>query len=292
MNLIALAGLPEGLSYLVVGLVVAALVVGILYVRRKRREARRRHLRGQPFPPEWEHILQQNVPLYLRLPDELREELHAHIQVFVAEKRFEGCGGLEITDEIRVTIAAQACMLLLQRETKYYPTLSSILVYPQAYVARSRVPMGGGVVSETQARAGESWQRGEVVIAWDQALRGAANVHDGHDVVLHEFAHQLDQEDGRADGAPILEHRSSYVTWARVLGKEYEKLQQRTKRRRKSFLNKYGATHPAEFFAVATESFFEKPKYLNRKKPDLYEELKSYYHLDPLTWRDPDDTSG
>ena len=292
MNLIALAGLPEGLSYLVVGLLVAALVVGILYVRGKRRQARRRHLRGQPFPPEWEQILQQNVPLYRRLPEELCEELHAHMLVFIAEKRFEGCGGLEITDEIRVTIAAQACLLLLQRETKYYPTLSSILVYPRAYVAPSRVSIGGGVVSGAQARAGESWRRGEVVIAWDQALRGAANVHDGHDVVLHEFAHQLDQEDGVADGAPILEHRSSYVTWARVLGKEYEKLQQRTKRRRKSFLNKYGATHPAEFFAVATETFFEKPKYLKRKKPDLYEELKSYYRLDPVTWRKPDDAPG
>jgi MtfA peptidase len=290
MNLIILADLSQAMPYLVG--VVAALVLLAVWrqVRRLRRRVRRRKLRAQPFPGEWATTLQENVPLYRRLPEELRGELHGHIQVFLGEKRFEGCGGLEITDEIRVTIAAQACMLLLGRRTTHYPTLSSVLVYPGAYVIKGRRNMGGVSVEGQVVVAGESWTRGEVVIAWDQALQGAANVTDGHDVVLHEFAHQLDQEDGRADGAPILEHASSYTTWAQVLGEEYDHLRKKTKRRRRSLLRKYGATNPAEFFAVATETFFEKARHMKRKMPDLYEELKDYYHLDPATWREPEKT--
>lgn len=288
MNLIILADLSRAMPYLVG--VVAAVVLWVAWrqVRRLRQRVRRRKLRAQPFPDAWAATLQQNVPLYRRLPEELRGELHGHIQVFLGEKRFEGCGGLEITDEIRVTIAAQACMLLLGRRTTHYPTLSSVLVYPGAYVIRGRRNMGGVGVEGQVVVAGESWTRGEVVIAWDQALQGAANVTDGHDVVLHEFAHQLDQEDGRADGAPILEHASSYATWAQVLGQQYDHLRKKTKRRRRSLLRKYGATNPAEFFAVATETFFEKARHMKRKMPDLYEELKEYYHQDPATWREPE----
>ena len=243
---------------------------------------RRGRLRAAPFPPEWEQILRKNVPLYGRLPEADRRELHGHIHVFLAEKHFEGCGGLALTDEIRVTIAAQACLLLLHRDADYYRRLITILVYPHAYVARSVEPIGGGVVLEGEVcRLGEAWKDGVVVLSWDDVRAGASDIHDGHNVVLHEFAHQLDQEDGAADGAPILDRRSQYVAWARVLGSEYEQLRRASRSGKESVLDQYGATNPAEFFAVATECFFEKPAQMRKKHPELYEELKAYYRQDP-----------
>jgi MtfA peptidase len=244
------------------------------YFRRRRRE----RLRAAPFPPEWDGILRRNVPLYGRLDEADRKELHGHIHVFLAEKHFEGCGGLTLTDEIKVTIAAQACLLLLHRETDYYRRLVTVLVYPSAYTAKGVEPIGGGVVLEGEvARLGEAWTGGVVVLSWDDVRAGASDIHDGHNVVLHEFAHQLDQEDGAADGAPILDQRSQYVAWARVLGVEYEQLRRDAERGRQSVLDDYGATNPAEFFAVATECFFERPVPMKAKHPDLYEELKGYY---------------
>jgi Mlc titration factor MtfA (ptsG expression regulator) len=246
------------------------------------KQRRRERLRSEPFPPEWEAILRRNVPCYARLIEADRRELQGHIKVFLAEKHFEGCGDLELTDEIRVTIAAQACLLLLHRETDYYPRLITILVYPHAYVAKSVEPIGGGVVLEGETcRLGEAWTGGVVVLSWDDVRAGAGDIHDGHNVVLHEFAHQLDQEDGAADGAPILDRRSMYVAWARVLGSEYEQLRRDAERGRQSVLDDYGATNPAEFFAVATECFFEKPNQMKKKHPELYEELKEYYRQDP-----------
>lgn len=245
---------------------------------------RRKRLRSQPFPSTWLTIIKKNVPIYNRLPQADQEELQGHVQIFLDEKYFEGCGGLELTEEIKVTIAAQACLLLLHRETDYYPRLITILVYPHPYVAKSLEPIGGGVVQEGETvRLGEAWKSGVAVLSWDDVSRGASDLHDGHNVVLHEFAHLLDHEDGSADGAPILEHRSQYVTWARVLSDEYDQLRRDTELGRTDVLDEYGATNPAEFFAVATECFFEKPIQLRRKHPQLYEELQRYYRQDPAT---------
>jgi MtfA peptidase len=247
------------------------------------RRRRRERLRATPVPDAWRAIVERNVALYRRLPEADRRELLAHIQVFLAEKHFEGCGGLELTDEIRVTIAAQACVLLLHRETDYYPECASILVYPHAYMAPVLEQSGYGVVHEgASARLGESWVRGVVVLSWDDVLAGAADVHDGHNVVLHEFAHQLDQEDGSGDGAPPLPRRSMYVAWARVLSAEYEALRADAASGRRSVLDHYGATNPAEFFAVASECFFEKPQQMRAKHPELYDELREFYAQDPL----------
>lgn len=187
-----------------------------------------------------------------------------HIQVFLAEKHFEGCGGLVITDEARGTIAPLACVLLLHRETDYYyPNLVSILVYPTTYLVPGGQRTADGLVAEgDQARLGESWARDAVVLAWDSVLSGAADIHDGHNVVLHEFAHQLDQEGDASEGAPPLPRRSMYVAWARVLGHDFDELVRETAHRRRTLLDRYGATNPAEFFAVATETFFEKPRQL------------------------------
>ena len=248
------------------------------WLKRRRRDA----IRRRPFPAEWRALIEKNVPYVARLPPEDREELVGHVQVFLAEKHFEGCGGLEITDAVRVTIATQACVLLLHRQTDYYPNLVSILVYPTSYL----VPGGGrtadGLIADgPQARLGESWARDVVVLAWDSVLSGAADIHDGHNVVLHEFAHQLDQESSVGDGAPVLPRRSMYVAWARVLGHDFDRLVRDTAHHHRTLIDRYGATNPAEFFAVATETFFEKPRALQSKHPELYSQLQQFYRQNP-----------
>ncbi len=246
------------------------------------RERRRSRIRQRPFPEEWEAILERDVPLYRRLSETDRDELKGHIRVFLAEKRFEGAGGLTITDGIRVTIAAHACVLLLHRATDYYPGLYTIIVYPGAYVAARTVREPMGIVTErTDTRLGESSPRGAVVLSWDAVEVAASDVGDCRNVALHEFAHQLDGEDGSVEGAPALTDRSRYVAWARILGREYERLRRDTAIGRKTVLDRYGATSPAEFFAVTTECFFTRPAVLKACHPELYAELRQYYQQDP-----------
>ena len=249
---------------------------------------RRRRLRNAPFPPAWLQILKKTFPLYRRLTEADRAELRGHIQVFLSEKRFEGCAGLEITDDIRVTVAAYACLLLLHRKTDYYPGLFSILVYPTGYAAPvAERGTHGFVIEGYQERLGESWQHGAIVLSWDDAHFRATDIEEGKNLILHEFAHQLDQEDGVADGVPILDRSAAYVTWARILRAEYERLRSDSQRNRETVLDKYGATNPAEFFAVATECFFAKPPRLRQKHPELYEALKNFYRQDPAQYYDP-----
>ncbi len=243
---------------------------------------RRPRLQKRALPPEWLAIIERNVPYVRLLSAQERAQLAGDIRVFLAEKRFEGCAGLEITDEIRLTIAAQACLLLLNRQTDYYPTLRTILVYPSAYFAHTAYRQPDGTVIEgPQHRSGESWLRGAVVLSWDDARRGAADPFDGHNLVLHEFAHQLDGESGANEGAPALGDRPRYAAWARVLGREYRQLIDDLEGRLPTVIDGYGATTPAEFFAVVTESFFERPLALRRRHPELYEQLRAFYHQDP-----------
>ena len=264
-------------------LFLAASGVAFWFTFLQRRRSRRLALRRAPFPEAWVEILQQGLPVYPRLPEFLREQLHGCIHIFLDEKSFEGCGGLELTDEIRVTIAGQACLLLLGREVEVYPNLRSILVYPHTFVAGGK-GIFGGKHDERSARLGESWQTGAVVLSWHSVKRGAENTDDGHNVTLHEFAHQLDQEDGVADGAPVLEHASSYRSWATCLSGEYASFLERVSKGRKTVIDEYGATNPAEFFATATEAFFEKSDQLFKKRPELFEALKGYYKVDPREW--------
>jgi len=251
---------------------------------------RRKRILQQPFPDSWREWVANHVPATSFLSPEERRQLEGHIQIFLYEKQFEGCGGLEITDEIRVTIAAQACLLLLNRKAKYYPSLRRILVYPSSYFAKN-----AHNPDEVSHRLGESWQYGPVVLAWDASKSGGAIASDGLNVVIHEFAHQLDQMDGGADGVPILapedevdERLSQYRTWARIFSKEFVKFRKKAAKRRKTVIDHYGATNEAEFFATATEAFFEKPRQLKKKKPDLYAELQAFYQQDPVLWFDKD----
>ncbi len=244
---------------------------------------RREKLASGPFPPEWLTILERRVPVYVRLPEPDREELRRHLLVFLAEKRFEGCGGLEITDEIRVTIAAYAGLLLLHRKTDYYPGLKTVLVYPDAFVVPDVHHLVGDTVLEgDDVRLGESWHDGSVVLSWNDVVRDAG-ARNGQNVALHEFAHQLDSSGGRGDNTPVLQDRSSFDAWARALGRDFSRFQRVVQRRRPEVLDEYGATDPAEFFAVATESFFETPGELRRAYPRLYDELKKFYQQDPAS---------
>jgi Mlc titration factor MtfA (ptsG expression regulator) len=249
-----------------------------MFTRRRKRE----RLKSRPFPQEWIEILRQHVAVYNRLPSQDQVELQQHIQVFLGEKHFEGAGGLDLTDEIRVTIAAQACLLLLHRDTDYYPDLTTIVVYPSGYTATEERPIGGGVWEEgPEDRLGHTAHGlRALVLAWDAARHGALDPADGNNVVLHEFAHQLDFENKRADGTPALETHAEYLSWARVMSQEFRRLREGDS----YVLDYYGAQNPTEFFAVATEAFFEKPRALKRLHPDLYRALQKFFRQDPVTF--------
>ncbi len=247
------------------------------------KKGRRAELRDKPLTTEEHAILAAGVPYLAKLTDEERKEIEGLIQIFLAEKSFEGCGGLELTDAMKLTIAAQACLLLLHRDNDMYPNVEAILVYPSAYKAPSMRDGGGFIVEGEQARLGESWTRGVVVLAWDAVKNGAVRMTDGHNLVFHEFAHQLDSESGSMNGAPELETRAEYKSWAHVLGDEYAELSQKLHDGRESDIDAYGATNPAEFFAVVTEMFFEKGEHMKDRHPELYEELANFYKQDPAS---------
>lgn len=237
---------------------------------------------GKPFPEGWLRILASNLPYYACLPAGLQEKLRRLIQAFLADKWFEGAGGLTITDEIRVTIAAQASVLLLGMDEDLYPGLRTIIVYPHTYRAKETVHRPEGTqIERSQVRTGESWSYGTIVLSWDNVLHGTLDMRDGENVVLHEFAHQLDDEMGPGDGVPDLPNLSRYRAWAKVFAREYGQLLARLRRQRSDIFRTYAAESPAEFFAVATELFFEKSGQLRSLHPELYAQLRMFYGQDP-----------
>ena len=243
------------------------------------------HILETAFPAEWKTILARNVQLVARLDAAERKALEDRVQIFVAEKRFEGCGGLEVTDEMRVTIAGQACLLVLHidEEEDLFPTVESVLVYPSGYRATGVVQPGGIVVDES-ARAGEAWQQGAVGLAGDEVLRAAHYLR--HNLVMHEFAHALDQEDGSADGAPLLAIRARCTGPGRACSAPTRRsswTRSRSGGIEGTSIDAYGATNPAEFFAVVTEAFFGWPRELRRTHPALYDQLKAFYRQDPAS---------
>ena len=223
-------------------------------------------------------LLREHVPLYARMPEDIRRRLDGVLQVFLHEVGFEPCGQLEeVTPEMQLIIGAQAGVLLLGSGYQHFGRLRSVLVYPNAYEVKDDL----GVES---IRLGESWNSGSVVLSWESVRQGARNPEDGLNVVLHEFAHQLDQFDGVADGLPVLKSRKDYPEWAEVMQASFSELCDRGESGKRTVLDDYGATNPAEFFAVATETFFERSKALFGQHPELYGQLKRFYGLDPLEW--------
>lgn len=266
----------KGVVILLSFIVAVVLLFIIIGFRRRRRRAELMNLR---LDAEQRSELEKDFPLYARLPVNLRDELDGLIHVFIEEKSFEACGGIEeITDHMRYMVAAEACLLLLNRPHNYYRKLRSILIYPSAYRAKNED-------GRNDVRLGESWSSGSVVLAWDSVISGGRNVEDGANVTLHEFAHQLDQEDGHGDGVPILPGgKGLYREWSQVFSSGFEKFQRKLDKGKRTVIDPYGATNPAEFFAVATETFYEKPQQLREKYPQVYEQLRRYYNVDPIHW--------
>lgn len=249
---------------------------------------RRQQLQSHAFPARWRKVLQRRVPLVRRLPVPLQLQLKKYMQVFIAEKSFIGCAGLVITEEMRVVIASQACLLLLNRPMDYFENVRQILVYPGAFAVTRVSTDGAGVLQERRmALAGESWAQGQIILSWQDTLEGAADPSDGRNVVIHEFAHQLDQENGAAHGAPppaLGDTRHDPRRWSRVFGAAFAQLQKQVEAGEVGLLNHYGAQDPAEFFAVVSEVFFEQGLLLAQQYPELYREMGGYYKLDPAGW--------
>ncbi len=248
-------------------------------------QRRRKKITQKPFPVSWEEIIRRNVAHYLLLDEKEQGQLQKLIQVFIAEKNWEGVGGLELTDEIRVTVAAQACLLILNMPHNYYRNVESIIIYPTEVVPPQRKP---GFLETTvhplepaYPIAGQAFRQGPLILVWDAVLRGSRYPGSGYNVVYHEFAHKLDMLDGAADGTPPLKARGEYIDWVKVFSREYLRLRDDLEKGRNTFLDDYGATNEAEFFAVATEQFFDQPVLMEKHEPEIYRILKEYYRQDP-----------
>ena len=239
-------------------------------------------LPNDPVPASWPQLLRDQVPLVSRLPPADQDRLYHIMQLFLKEVPFEGCGGLELRDEIRVTITAQACLLLLKMPYPRYKRVRRVLVYPFAFVPKTQHLFDPNKPpAPDQPAAGEAWQDGVVVLGWEEVKDGAEASNDGHNVVFHEFAHMLDAEDGKMDGLPVLDSRASYHTWVTEWSGQFVDHERRVEANEATVLDPYGATNRAEFFAVATEAFFEIPDQLRGDQPRLYVLLTNFFKLDP-----------
>lgn len=251
-----------------------ALVAGLTWWHASRISRHRRQLRQGVLSEAELAIVEKRVPMWKRLPAETRRLAEGWMRVFLEEKNFEACGGLEeVSEEMRLAVAAPACLLIAHRPHDYYERLRSVLIYPDAFHA-----------GDDDVRLGESWSTGSVVLSWQSILQGSANPEDGLNVVLHEFAHQLDQEDGVADGLPELDEPPDYGRWSAALGTAYDRFCERVEAGKRTVLDDYGAESPAEFFAVATETFYEKPRQLREEEPEVYREFARFYGVDPAEW--------
>jgi Mlc titration factor MtfA (ptsG expression regulator) len=265
-------------------LVCAAIAGGLLLAWGLPRWRLRQAL-ARPLSGGQQAIIERNVPQYRGMAAPLREQLQGLVKRFLHEKTFVGCAGLALTEEMRVTIAAQACLLLLNRTGEVYPGLHAVLVYPGAFLVPRKQVDAGGVVTETrQDLLGESWGDGRVILSWDHVRRAGHDPEGAQNVVLHEFAHQLDSESGSTNGAPLLGSAERYKRWSETLARDFELLRRDTYWGHRDVLDPYGASSPAEFFAVATESFFEQPHALAARHPELYAEFQRYFRVDPRDW--------
>jgi Mlc titration factor MtfA (ptsG expression regulator) len=250
------------------------------------RRRRRRNLLAAPFSADWLRYLKENVPYYARLSEGAQARLRDDLRVFIAEKTWEGCGGLEVTDEMKVTVAGLACLLLLGREHDYFLRVQSILLYPKGYRAPNHQVLGENLVLEGEAeRLGQAVSRGPVILSWAELSDDVRHPGRGKNLVLHEFAHQLDMLDGALDGTPLLEGPEQARRWQKVMTAEYHRLIDEAEQGLPTLLDEYGTTNEGEFFAVATECFFDRPADLRGRHRRLYEMLRDFYRQDPAAWR-------
>lgn len=253
------------------------------------RSSRRKKLLAEPFPVAWLEVLEQNVGHYALLPAELQQRLRDATRILVSERTFVGASGLVLTDEMKVTVAAQAALLLLGVNDYYFDRLGEIFLYPRRVKAaltsyQHRLHSGIGFVDEDAINLGEAWHDRRVRLSWPDVLRGGRDPQDGMNLVLHEFAHHLDGLDGDMGGLPPQETRAKKDRWEAVIDQEYSRLLHDVERGHDTLLDPYGAENKAEFFAVATECFYEQPRELQQEHPDLYAILRDFYKVDPAEW--------
>lgn len=244
------------------------------------KKRRRKRITRQPWPESWTDVLQQNVRQYRTINESLKSRWQDVTKVIVAEKYWEGCAGLAINDEIKVTIAAQAGMMLLGVNDFFFDNVRTVLVYPENQTTTMR---DGLMVEEGTPLAGQAWQGGPVILSWADVLSGA-HYDDGHNLVVHEFAHCLDGLDGEMGGSPVFDNADSAQRWQSVITQEFKRLTRAVERGERTLLDPYGATNHAEFFAVASETFFEQPVRMQQAMPELFGLMVEYFHINPANW--------
>lgn len=267
----------------ILALILIAAVGGTVW-RHWLKSQRRKALLMTPLSEHERAILHAEVPLLRKLPAHLRAPLEGKINLFFDQVDMYGCDGLDLTDEMMLSIAGQACLLIAGTDA-WYKSLRTVLVYPGAFKS-VQAEQDGFVTREREViRLGESWSRGPVILSWAHSEQGAANDEDGHNVVLHEFAHQLDDLSGATNGVPLLNKKQSFAEWERVFLAAYERHLKKMRRGRATVLDPYGAENHQEFLAVAVEAFFEKPAQFQADEPALYAQLATLLQLDPTTWQ-------
>lgn len=269
-----------GMTVFVIIVVAIAAAFG---VQRWSRWRTRRRLLASQLSGHQRAIVEDQVPLIARLPTDLHDKLEGKVLLFLHQVEFIGCNGLEVTEEMELSIAAQACLLIVNNDS-WYAHLRTVLIYPGAFKSRQRESNGFVVTEREVVRTGESWARGPVILSWAHSERGASNDMDGHNVVLHEFAHQLDDLSGHTNGVPVLSEGQSFSDWAQAIGPAYDTHVESVRSGRKTFIDPYGAEGPEEFFAVAVEAFFEKPVELKEAEPKVYAQLAALFRLEPTDW--------
>ncbi|MCV2894058.1 zinc-dependent peptidase [Lentibacter sp. XHP0401] len=270
------------MMYLFFCLVLAGLAAFAFRARSKQQA--RANLLARPLDDDGREIIAEYVPLLEKLPSELRPKLEGKINLFLDQVQFFGCNGLEVTQEMEFSIAAQAALLVVNMD-EWYDDLTTVLIYPSAFKS-VQAEHNGYVVTEREiVRTGESWQRGPVILSWQHSEQGADDAEDGHNVVLHEFAHQLDGLSGHTDGAPLLGKGHNPAAYERIFLDVFERHVKNVSSGRRTVIDAYGATGHEELFAVAVEMFFETPLALKADEPEFYDQLAQLFRLDPASWQ-------
>lgn len=265
--------------FLLLGLLIVAVLLYRHFALRRKRE----RLLAAPLTSEQRTIVWELVPIVRRMPASLRPKLEGKMNMFLDQITFHGNNGLEVTERMKLSIAAQACLPIVNSPV-WYNTLRTILIYPSAFRANRNTHDGNVVHEDDIGSLGESWDRGPVVLSWDDALRGGLDPGDGHNVVIHEFAHQLDALTGHTNGVPILRKGQAFAGWEKAMLDAFQDHVGRVESRRPTMVDAYGARNHQEFFAEAIVTFFEKPEDLRGGEPALYAQLAKLLALDPAQW--------
>ncbi|BAQ64439.1 M90 family metallopeptidase [Geminocystis sp. NIES-3709] len=248
---------------------------------------RRSNLKKVNFSFDWHNFLENNIYLYRILPNNLKLELQDYIKVFLAEKQIIGQNGFTITTEVKLSIASQACILLLGDEKNirnYFPYLKYIYIYSDIVIESKNQEEKPVILLGLSSVGNKSGRDGVVYLSWTEVAKQSQFPSQGENVILHEFAHQLDQEFGNATGMPRLGNLQDSIVWGEIFAQEYYNHCHAVKNKQPTVIDAYGVLNPAEFFAVVTEGFFLKPRLLKAYHPLLYEQVSKYYNVDPVKW--------